>query len=151
MWSKERHFCCIELLGMKKVFSVCTLTLVRAVVICSTYLQSILIGSVKWVSGSMTAKVFGKPYFGVWRVWKFHVLLENKMCALLKSSVTYNGNYHIWCSIVCWTAGILRLQDCKLKSTQAIFQRNTLIQQACDSAKAPSFRAFQDLCLSFPD
>lgn len=87
----------------------------------------------------------------LWRVWKFHILLENKMRVLFKSSVTYNGNYRVWCSIVSWTAGILRLQDCKWKSTQAIFQRNTLIQQACDSVKAPYFRAFQDLGLSFHD
>lgn len=74
-------------LGMKKVFCLWTLTLVRAVVICSIYLQSILINSVKWVSGLMTAKVFEKIYFEVPRVWKFHVVLKDKMC-LLKGSVT---------------------------------------------------------------
>lgn len=35
----------------------------------------------------MTAKVFQKIFLEVPRVWKFHVLLENKM-SLLKSSVT---------------------------------------------------------------
>lgn len=124
-----------------------TLTLVRAAAIWPIYSNT-----AKWVLGLMTAEVFEKPYFGVWRIWKFHVLLENKTCVCaLKSSVTHNGNHHVWSSIVCWIAGILRLQDRKLKSAQTTFQRNTLIQRACDCAKAPYFRAFQDLCLSFHD
>lgn len=39
----------------------------------------------------MTAKVFEKIYLEVPRVWKFHVVLKNKIC-LLKGSVMNKWN-----------------------------------------------------------